>query len=195
MGWKTSETLARKTGRKTGCWFDLRIGTRSWIRGLSTISTSGAMKDTATFYLIYWLFCLDGHAFVLALVLELLTWPLVERGLGVERSLSAFQNALYRKCWSISGGVWLPIKAPKCFFLLDSPFTKRGSRSLAFDCLPTGRTPCYQWLLWPHTPCCFWPRISALFLTLAKLCYPLAPSWWCLAPAVIRGIHQVSSTL
>ncbi len=62
---------------------------------------SGAKKSTAawnpTFCLAYWLLCLDGHAFVLAL-LELLAWPLVEQSLEVERLLLPSLNAPYERC-------------------------------------------------------------------------------------------------
>ncbi len=138
----------------------LRIRTRDcwrlWIRSLSTTSTSGAMKGTAAskasvqhpnFYLSCWLFCLDGRAFVLALWGSL-AWILVERSLGVERLLSASPDAPYERCWSTSGGVLLPMKAPRCFLPLGSPSTKRGNRALAFDCcLPIGHTLHCQWLL------------------------------------------------
>ncbi len=76
----------------------LKIKTRNWIIGLSTTSTSGAMKGTATFCLAYWLLCLDGHAFVLALVLELFAWSLVERSLGIKKLLLAFPNVPYERC-------------------------------------------------------------------------------------------------
>ncbi len=61
------------------------------------ISTSGAMKGTATFCLAYWLLCWNGHAFVLTL-LELLAWPLVEWSPRVERLLSTFLDAPYKRC-------------------------------------------------------------------------------------------------
>ncbi len=60
-------------------------------------STSAATKGTATFGLAYWLLCLDGHAFILAL-LESLVWPLVERSPEVESLLSAFSDAPYGRC-------------------------------------------------------------------------------------------------
>ncbi len=137
--------------------------------------TSEAMKDTAIFGFVYWLLCLDGHAFVLAFS-KLLVWPLVERSPRVERLLSAFPDTLYRRCWSISGGIWLLMKAPKCFLLLGSHITKRGSRGLAFGHLPTSRILRCQWLLRPHPPCYLRLRILAPFLALAELCYSLAPS-------------------
>ncbi len=59
---------------------------------------SGVTKGIATFYLAYWLLCLDGHTFVLALVLELLAWALVERSLEVARSLLTSSDALYGRC-------------------------------------------------------------------------------------------------
>ncbi len=103
---------------------------------------SRATMDTATFYFAYWLLCLDGHAFVLVFILEPLAWPLVERSPGVKRLLLASLDVLYRRCWSISRGIWLPMKAPRCFLLLDSFSTKRGNRDLAFGyCLFIGRTP------------------------------------------------------
>ncbi len=149
----------------------------------------------SNFGLSYWLFYWDGHAFVSALVLEPLAWPLVERSLKVERSLSASLDAPYEKYWWTSRAVWLPMKAPRCFLLQDSPFMRRGSRGLAFDCcLPTGRTPRCQWLPWRRTPCCLRPWIPNLFLALAKLC-PLALSSCCLALAVTHGIHYISSIL
>ncbi len=63
----------------------------------------GAIKGIAarrpTFCLVYWFFYLDGHTFVLAaILLEPLAWPLVERSLGVERSLSAFPDTFYERC-------------------------------------------------------------------------------------------------
>ncbi len=156
------------------------------------------MKDTilwrSTFYLAYWLLCLDGHVFVLVLILEPLAWLLVKRCPKVEKSLSASPNAPYKRCWSTSGGVWLPIKAPRYFFLLASPSMRRGSRGLAFDCcLSASRTSHCQWLPQPRTPCCFRPRILNLFLALAELCLPAFFSWYP-APAMTRRIHRVSST-
>ncbi len=158
-------------------------------------STSEATKRTTTFGLVYWLLCLDGHAIVLALVLELLVWPLVEQNPGVERFLSASPDSPYERCWSTFGGVWPSMKAPKCYLLLGSPSRKRGSRGLAFDCLPTSRTPRCQWLLQSYTHCYFRPRIPAPSQALVELCWPLAPSWWCPTLAVTRGIHRGSSTL
>ncbi len=65
-------------------------------------STSGATKGTAvwrpTFCLAYWLFYLDDHTFVSALVLKPLAWPLVERSPGVERSLLTSPDAPYERC-------------------------------------------------------------------------------------------------
>ncbi len=145
------------------------------------------------FGLSYWLFYLDSHAFLLALVLELLAWLLVERSPGVERLLSAFPNVFYEKCWSTSGSAWQPMKIPKCFFLLDSSSTKWDSRGLAFGCLPISCRPCCWWLLWPDTPCNLMPQTLNLFLALVEF-YLLAFSLGCLAPAVTRRIHCVSST-
>ncbi len=91
---------------------------RLWIKDFSTTSTSGARKRNAarlgtrkapllsnalaqrpTFGLSYWLFCLDSHAFVLiAVLLELLVWPLVERSLGAERLLLASPDTPYESC-------------------------------------------------------------------------------------------------
>ncbi len=159
-------------------------------------STSGAMKSTAarrpTFYLAYWLLCLDSHTFVLALS-ELLAWLLVERSPRIERLLSASPDTPYERCWSTFEGVWLPMKAPRYFLLLGSPSTKQDSRGLVFSRLPVGRTPCCRWLLWPCTPCYLWPRISNLFLALVEF-YLLALSSRCPSSAETYGIHRVSST-
>ncbi len=112
----------------------------------------------------------------------------------MERSLLAFPDAPYGRCWSIFGGIWLSMKAPKYFLLLGSPSTKRDSRGLAFGHLLAGRIPRCRWLLWPHTSCCLLPQTQTHFLALAEL-YLLAFSWWWPAPAVTRGIHRISSTL
>ncbi len=192
--WKTSETLAKKTVEENRMLIWLKIETRLLDQSLEHDihvwghkkhrRTSGAMKGTATFGLAYWLPCLDSHVFVLALS-ESLAWPLVERSPGVKRSLSAFPDTPYRKCWSISRCEWLLMKAPRCFLLLGSPFTKRGSRGLVFDCcLPVGLTPRCRWLSQPHTPCHLLPETC--FLALKALCSLLAPFWWCPAPAVTR---------
>ncbi len=65
------------------------------------ISMSGATKGTTawrpTFCLAYWLLCLDGHTFILALS-ELLAWLLVERSPRVERLLSASPDTPYERC-------------------------------------------------------------------------------------------------
>ncbi len=138
-------------------------------RSLSTISTFRVTKGTtwgfwcfwrSNFCFSYWLLYLDNYAFVLTLVLELLAWPLIEQSPEVERSLSVSPVTLYERCWWTSGGVWLPIKAPRCFFLLGGPSTRQGSRDQAFGrCLFMGRILRYQWLPRPHIPCCPRPRI------------------------------------
>ena len=127
----------------------------------------------SSFCLFYWLFCLDGHAFVSAFS-KLLAWPLVERSLRVERLLLASLDAPYEKCWSTSGGVWLPMKTPKYFLLLSSPSMKQDSKGVAFGHLPAGHIQRCPWLLWPHTSCYLLPQ--TLFLALAEL-YLLALSW------------------
>ncbi len=95
----------------------------------------------------------------------------------------------YQKCMTAD-------KGSQVFFFLDNPFTKRGNRGLAFDrCrLPISHTPRCQWLLWPHTLCCFWLQILSSFLALAEHCL-LAYSLWYLASVVICRIHCISSTL
>ena len=146
--------------------------------------------------LFCWLLWLDGHAFLLAVVfLEPLIWPLIERSPGVKKLLLASPNAFYERCWSTSKDVRLLMKVPRCFLLLDSPFTKQDNKSLAFGhCyLSIGHIPHYWWLLWPHTSCHHQPQISTRFLTLAELS-PLAPSLWCPTSIVTHGIYYVSST-
>ncbi len=168
------------------------------MRDLSMTSISGATKGIAawcpTFCLGYWFLYLDGHAFVLALVLGPLIWPLVDRSSGVKRLLLASPDAPYERCWSNSGDIWLSMKAPRYFLLLGSPSTKQGSRGLAFGrCLPTGRILRCRSLPQPRTPCCLRLQIPNPFLALVEL-YLLAFSWWCLAPVVTYGIHCISST-
>ena len=186
LGWKISKTLARKTGRKTWCWLIESRSETFWIKNLSTISKSGVTKGTTiskalmwhfNFCFSYWLLCLDGCVFI-SVFWRPLAWPLVERSLGMEKSLLVFPNASYKKCWSTSGGVWLPIKAPRCFLLLGSFFKKRGSRDLVFGCcLLIGHIPHCWWLFWPHIPYHLLPQTPSFFLALVDLCYPLAPSW------------------
>ena len=127
-GEKPPKPWLGKTGRKTWYWLIEGRGETFWIKSLSTTSKSGATKSIAAmqhanFCLSYWLFCLDGHAFVLVLWGPL-AWPLVEQSPGVKKLLLASPDALYRRCWSVSRDVWLPMKAPRCFFLLNSPSTK-----------------------------------------------------------------------
>ncbi len=174
----------------------LRIGTKDyWIRGLSTISTSRATKSINNFCLSCYLFYLDSHAFILVIVLlELLTWPLVERSPGMDKLLSTSPDAPYKRCWLTFRGVWLPIKAPRCFLFLDSTSTRRGSRNLAFSrCLLVVLIPFYQWLLWPCILYYLWSQIPRLFLTLAKL-FPLAFSLCCPISAMIHGIYCIFFT-
>ncbi len=146
-----------------------------WIRGLSMTSTSGVTKGIAVrlrpqkaslllapYYLPLLLafllrkpcFCFGCYFFgIIALAISGAEF------LRVERLLLAFPDTPYKTCWSIFKGIWLLIKVPRYFFLLDSPSTRRGNRSLAFGCycLSIDCTPCCQWLFQPHTLCCFWP--------------------------------------
>ena len=68
----------------------------------------------------------------------------MEWSLEIEKLLLAFLDALYKRCLSIFGGVLLPIKAFRCFFLLGSPSTIQGNRGLAFGYLPVGHIPFCQ---------------------------------------------------
>ena len=142
----------------------------------------------------YWLFFLGSQVFVLAFW-QPLAWLLVEQSLELERLLLVSPDVFYKRFWSNSGSVWLSMKVPRCFLFLDSFFTKRGSRGLAFSsCLPVGHTLHCWWLFWPHTLCHLLLQTPSFFLTLVELCYPLALFWWYLALAVIGGIHHVFCT-
>ena len=135
-------------GRKTWYWLIESKSETFWIKDFSTRAKFGATKCIATvqypnFHLFYWLFCSDSHAFVLVLW-GLLAWPLVKWSLRVKKLLLASPDGPYKRCWSVSGSVWLLIKALRFFFLLDSLFTKQDSRDRILDCsLPVGRIlPC-----------------------------------------------------
>ena len=163
-------------------------------------SKFGATKDITAmwhpnFCLFYWLFYLDGLAFVLVFWRSL-TWPLVERISGVERLLLVFSDPLYRNCWSTSQDIWQSMKVLRCVYHLNSLSTKQGSKGLtAGCCLLVGRIPRCQWLFQPYTFYYLLPQIIYLFLALIKLYYLLVSSLWCSTLVVIRRIHHVSSTL
>ena len=66
---------------------------------ISKRATLKVLAQYPSFYFSYWLFCLDGHAFVLATIfLESLAWLLVEQSPGVEKLLSASLDVPYKRC-------------------------------------------------------------------------------------------------
>ncbi len=83
------------------------------------------------------------------------------------------------------------MKAPRYFLLLNSPFTKQGSKGLIFDCLPICHTPYYQWLLQPHTSFCLQFQILILFLTLVESSHWPVFSLWYPTPVITHRIHCV----
>lgn len=137
----------RGTGEENRYWV---VGwDKLWIRGLSTTSMSEVTKSIprwygSTLYLFCCLPCLDGHAFIWAVFLELLIWLLVKQNTRVKRLQLASLDVCYGRCWSIFSDIWLPIKASRYFFLLDNLSIKRGSRGLALGRLFFGHIPHYR---------------------------------------------------
>lgn len=85
----------------------------------------------------------------------------------------------------------------KCFFFLDSPFTKWDNRSLTTSCLLLYHILYYQWLIWLYT-FCYYCQPWILFLALTKYKYylnPLAFSLWCPISVKIYRTYCISFTL
>ena len=185
--------LVEKIEKKIWYWWKIRTrssGSKPWVRLPKEHAPKGLMQHH-NFCIFYWLICLIDHAFILVLW-QLLVWLLVERSQGVKRSLLSFPAIHYEWCWWTSRGIWLPMRASRCFFLLGSFSTKQNNRSLAFGCydLLVGHTPRCQWLLWPHLFYSFQSHILTLFLALVGF-YPLTLFLWSSTPVVTHRIYYI----
>ncbi len=110
----------------------------------------------------------------------------------VEKLLLAFPNNLYRRCWSTSTGVLLPLKTPRYLFCLNSLFIRLDSKNLAISCLLSYYIPYYQQLIWSCITRYLQPQI--LFLALVKYCSNLLALFlWYPALAITYKIHHIFS--
>ncbi len=161
QGVKNLQNLAKKTEKKTGCWlienkdkrllealiqrleYDIYIWGHEKHRCMSRAMKGIAAFNTTSYLLLHLLTPLLRRPCFDFGFLGLKVSPLMEQSPGVERLLSASPNDSYKRCWSTSGGVWLPIKAPRCFLLLGSFSIKQGNRGMAFGCyhFSIDRTP------------------------------------------------------